>query len=62
GKAQAGVAVSQDHSLVLVNRSATSSEAVLGLADAIRRSVRDAFGLELVLEPQVLGAPDSEKQ
>jgi len=62
GKAQAGVAVSRDHSLVLVNRSATSSEAVLGLADAIRRSVRDVFGLELVLEPQVLGAPDSEKQ
>ena len=43
------------HSLVLVNRAATSSVAVLSLAEAIQQSVVQKFGVELVIEPQVLG-------
>ena len=55
GKEVDGVAVSEAHSLVLVNRAATSSVAVLSLAEAIQQSVVQKFGVELVIEPQVLG-------
>ena len=62
GKEVDGVAVSEAHSLVLVNRTATSSAAVLGLAEAIQQSVEERFGVELVLEPQVLGVSDDKLQ
>lgn len=62
GKEVGGVAVSEAHSLVLVNRTATSSAAVLGLAEAIQQSVEQKFGVELVLEPEVLGVCDDELQ
>jgi UDP-N-acetylmuramate dehydrogenase len=55
GKEVDGVAVSEAHSLVLVNRAATSSVAVLSLAEAIQQSVLQKFGVELVIEPEVLG-------
>ena len=58
GKARDGVAVSEAHSLVLVNRTATSSVAVLGLAAEIQQSVLKKFGVELVLEPEILGVND----
>jgi len=38
-----------------VNRAATSSVAVLSLAEAIQQSVVQKFGVELVIEPEVLG-------
>jgi len=49
------VAVSEAHSLVLVNRGADTAEAVLALASAIQTSVLDEFGVVLELEPQLLG-------
>ena len=58
GKERDGVAVSEAHSLVLVNRRATSSVAVLGLAAEIQQSVLKKFGVELVLEPEILGVND----
>ena len=55
GREQGGVAVSEAHSLVLVNRGADTAEAVLALASAIQASVLDEFGVALELEPQLLG-------
>jgi UDP-N-acetylmuramate dehydrogenase len=55
GREQGGVAVSEAHSLVLVNRGADTAEAVLALASAIQASVLDEFGVTLELEPQLLG-------
>ena len=40
--------------LVLVNRSASSGEEVLHFAERVQRSVEDAYGVSLELEPSVL--------
>ena len=55
GKTLGGVGVHQHHALVLVNRGALSAEAVMTLAEEIQQSVRDTFGIDLVMEPAVLG-------
>jgi len=55
GRECGGVAVSEKHSLVLVNRSATSAAAVLRLADAISEDVAASFELELEIEPELRG-------
>lgn len=55
GREREGVAVSDDHSLVLVNRGATSAVAVLSLAEAINQDVQQNFGIPLEIEPQVCG-------
>ena len=50
-----GVKVSDDHALVLVGSGATSAAPWLALADDITASVRDAFGVALEREPQLMG-------
>jgi len=55
GKILGGVGVHQQHALVLVNRGALSADAVMTLAEEIQRSVRHKFGIDLVMEPAVLG-------
>jgi len=55
GKTLGGVGVHEQHALVFVNRGASSAEAVMALADDIQRSVRNRFGVDLVMEPAVLG-------
>lgn len=62
GKELKGVAVSEAHSLVLVNRAAHSSTAVLGLSAAIQQSVLARFGVELALEPEILGSPEDRSK
>jgi UDP-N-acetylmuramate dehydrogenase len=41
--------------LVLVNHGGASASELLGLAESIRRDVASRFGVELELEPRVLG-------
>ena len=55
GRDLEGVGVHEQHALVLVNRGAVSATAVMTLAEEIQRSVRDRFGVDLVMEPSVLG-------
>ena len=55
GKDLEGVGVHEQHALVLVNRGALSARVVMSLAAEIQRSVRDRFGVDLVMEPAVLG-------
>lgn len=49
-----GVAVHDRQALVLINRGGGAA-ALLALAEAIRASVRERFGVELVPEPRILG-------
>lgn len=53
--ADAGASLSTKHTLALTNRGNASAADVVALARAVRRGVRDAFGVELVPEPVVLG-------
>ena len=55
GKDLEGVGVHEQHALVLVNRGALNARAVMTLAAEIQGSVRDRFGIDLVMEPAVLG-------
>ena len=55
GRDLEGVGVHEQHALVLVNRGAVSATAVMTLAEEIQVSVRDRFGVDLVMEPSVLG-------
>ncbi len=54
GYRQGGAAVSENHSLALVNRGTTSTE-LLALAGHIQSSVLERFGIQLEREPVVLG-------
>ncbi len=56
GAERDGVKVSEDHALVLVGCGATSALPWLALADDIIKSVCDAFGVQLELEPQLIGS------
>ncbi len=49
------VRISSKHSLALTNRGGTTAE-LLALAREIRDGVRDALGVELQVEPTILGA------
>lgn len=55
GETLHGVGVHEQHALVLVNRGAVSAAAVMAFATKIQHSVRDRFGIDLVMEPAVLG-------
>lgn len=55
GVEEAGVTVSEQHALVLVNKSASFASELIVLADKIRKSVKDVFNLELEVEPQTIG-------
>jgi UDP-N-acetylmuramate dehydrogenase len=55
GYARGRVAVSSKHTLALTNRGDATTEELLALAREIRDGVRDAFGVELVNEPVLVG-------
>lgn len=56
GKAMGRAAVYHQQALVLINRGGATAGEVLALARAIQQSVRERFGIELVLEPQQMGS------
>jgi UDP-N-acetylmuramate dehydrogenase len=51
-----GIAISSKHTLALTNRGAGTTADLLALAREIAAGVRDAFGVELVPEPVLVGA------
>ena len=51
-----GARISSKHTLALVNPGGASAAAVIGLARQIRDGVRQAFGVELIPEPVLVGA------
>lgn len=55
GREAHGVQVSANHSLVLVNPNRRGAADVLALAGDIQQSVREAFDIELTIEPRVVG-------
>lgn len=56
GRTIGSVAVWPRQPLVLCNRGTASGTDVLAVGEAIRRDVAERFGVELVLEPQVIGS------
>lgn len=54
GAEEAGVMVSDQHALVLINKSASFASEVIVLADKIRESVKAVFNVELEIEPQMI--------
>jgi UDP-N-acetylmuramate dehydrogenase len=50
-----GARISSKHTLALVNAGGASSASLVGLAREIRNGVRQAFGVELVNEPVLIG-------
>jgi UDP-N-acetylmuramate dehydrogenase len=50
-----GARISSKHTLALTNPGGASSASLLGLAREIRNGVRQAFGVELVSEPVLVG-------
>jgi UDP-N-acetylmuramate dehydrogenase len=51
-----GARISSKHTLALVNSGGASSASLVALAREIRNGVRQAFGVELVNEPVLIGA------
>jgi UDP-N-acetylmuramate dehydrogenase len=47
--------ISSRHTLALINRGGATADDVLALAERIRTAVREKFGIELEMEPVVLG-------
>lgn len=47
--------ISSKHTLALINRGGATADDVLALAERIQTSVREKFGIELAMEPVVLG-------
>jgi UDP-N-acetylmuramate dehydrogenase len=54
-QAAGGARISGKHPLALTNPGAASTASLIGLARQIRDGVRDAFGVELVPEPVLVG-------
>lgn len=54
GKEFRGVRVSPDHALVILNPGRRPASDVLALAEAIKKSVNEAFAIKLTIEPRVL--------
>ena len=54
GRSVGAAAVDARHALVLVNRGGASGAEVLRLAESVRESVRERFGIELEYEPVVV--------
>jgi UDP-N-acetylmuramate dehydrogenase len=53
---EGGARISSKHTLALVNPGRASSASLVGLAREIRNGVRQAFGVDLVNEPVLVGA------
>jgi UDP-N-acetylmuramate dehydrogenase len=51
------VGISSKHTLALVNRGGGTAADLVRVARAVRDGVRDAFGVDLVPEPVVVGEP-----
>ena len=49
-------AVHEHRALVLVNRGGASGREIFDLSEAVRRSVRDKFGVDLEREVLVVGS------
>jgi UDP-N-acetylmuramate dehydrogenase len=49
------VGISSKHTLALVNRGGASSAELVALARELRAGVRDRFGIELQVEPTLVG-------
>ncbi|HOU54737.1 MAG TPA: UDP-N-acetylmuramate dehydrogenase [Myxococcota bacterium] len=60
GRALGRVGVHRDHALVLVNLGGATGREVIDAAQVIRRAVRETFGVDLEMEPRVLGTDDPE--
>ena len=54
GHSMGRAAVSDQHALVLINKGNATGEEILMLADAIKASVQDRFGIELQPEPLII--------
>lgn len=54
GRSMGGAAVSKQHALVLINKDHATGGEILALADAIRNSVQERFGIELEPEPLII--------
>jgi UDP-N-acetylmuramate dehydrogenase len=54
GRSMGRAAVSEQHALVLINKGNASGIEILALADAIQKSVRSRFGIELQPEPLII--------
>ena len=54
GRSMGGAAVSDQHALVLVNKSNATGSEILALADAIGESVQDRFDIKLQPEPRIV--------
>ena len=52
-----GARISSKHTLALTNPGGASTASLIALAREIRNGVREAFGVELVSEPILVGAP-----
>jgi UDP-N-acetylmuramate dehydrogenase len=50
-----GARISSKHTLALTNPGGATTASLVGLAREIRNGVRQAFGVELVNEPQLVG-------
>jgi len=59
GRRMGPVGVHERQALVLVNHGGAQSGDVLALAQAVRRDVRERYGLELEIEPVVVPGIDS---
>lgn len=55
GHGEGRVGISSKHALALVHRGGGSTSELIALARTIRDGVRDAFGVTLVAEPQMVG-------
>ncbi len=55
GYARGAAAISSRHTLALVNRGGASAEEILALAAEIRTAVSDRFGIQLEMEPVLVG-------
>jgi len=54
GRSMGRAAVSEQHALVLINKDNATGGEILTLADAIRASVQNRFGIELQPEPLII--------
>jgi UDP-N-acetylmuramate dehydrogenase len=54
GRSIGRAAVSDQHALVLINKGEATGQEILKLADAIRKSVKERFGIELQPEPLIV--------
>jgi UDP-N-acetylmuramate dehydrogenase len=55
GAAQGNAGISTRHTLALINRGGATADEILALAETIRRSVLERFGIALETEPVLVG-------